>query len=116
MNYLNQNDQTLNFEIVKMEFEMNSEFRFFTHKHSKRKIGIGNMCRKTDPCIHDICFKITNKKGKTELQVQEKRYNLKNIAKMIGIDYKDLKMVHKCSVDKLVKDGDYMVEKQKENL
>ena len=113
--YINQNDPTLNFKIVKIDFGMNSEFRFFTHKHSKREIGIGNMCRKTDPCVHDICFKIKNKKNDTELQVQEERYTLKKIAKMLDIDYKDLKSIHKCSVDKLVKDGDYIIHTRKNN-
>jgi hypothetical protein len=109
--YINQNDPTLNFEIVKIEFGMNSEFRFFSHKHSKRAIGIGNMCRKTNPCVHDVCFKIKNKKNDIELQVQEERYDLKKIAKMLGIDYKDLKTVHKLSPETLVKDGDYMITK-----
>ena len=93
---------------------MNSGFRFFTHKHSKREIGIGNMCRKTNSCIHDVCFKIKNK-NEIKLQVQEERYDLKKIAKMLDIHYEELKNVHKVSPETLVKKKEYIIKKEEHN-
>lgn len=110
--YINQNDPKLNFELIEIEDRLNSKFRFFTNRNSKKEIGIGNMCRKTEPCVHDVCFKISNRSGETELQLQERRYNLRDIAKMLNIDYQDLKDVHKFPPDRLVEDGDYKIEKE----